>query len=332
MSLKQLFYGSAIFFSYLLFGIYQEQINRKPHGPNNEKFTCTMTLVLIQCIVSAIFGKFLLNTFMKQPDDRTNWFYYSLSSLSYLTAMVSSNTALQHVSYPTQVVAKSCKPIPIMIMGVFLSGKKYSSVKYLFVSFIVAGVAIFMYKKEFSFEVSSSSDVLESIYNFVATMGSGEALLLLSLGMDGVTGAVQERMKSNYQTKSVHMMYKMNLWSSFYLVGAILFTGEYKQFTSFISRHPNLIFDISMFAGLSALGQLFIFLTITDFGPLPCSIITTTRKFFTVLCSVFLLGNEMSTKQWIGTALVFTGLTLDSIWDKRPKTSNNSIKLGLKKD
>lgn len=49
---------------------------------------------------------------------------------------------------------------------------------------------------------------------------------------------------------------------------------------------------------------MFIFLTVTEFGPLPCSIITTTRKFFTVLASVILFGNVLSGRQWIGTILV----------------------------
>ena len=37
-------------------------------------------------------------------------------------------------------------------------------------------------------------------------IGLGEILLLISLTCDGVTGAVQERMKAEYGTKSGHMM------------------------------------------------------------------------------------------------------------------------------
>ena len=44
-----------------------------------------------------------------------------------------------------------------------------------------------------------------------------------------------------------------------------------------------------------------------NFGPLTCSIVTTTRKFFTILGSVLLFGNAMSTLQWTGTILVFLG-------------------------
>jgi UDP-galactose transporter B1 len=46
---------------------------------------------------------------------------------------------------------------------------------------------------------------------------------------------------------------------------------------------------------------------IADYGALPCSIVTTTRKFFTVMASVLYFGNQLSGRQWIGAVLVFVG-------------------------
>lgn len=57
--------------------------------------------------------------------------------------------------------------------------------------------------------------------------------------------------------------------------------------------------------------QLFIFTTVTSFGPLMCSIVTTTRKFFSILLSVVIFQHPMLPRQWVGTVLVFTGLFLD---------------------
>ncbi|RLV76346.1 hypothetical protein DV515_00017072 [Chloebia gouldiae] len=48
-------------------------------------------------------------------------------------------------------------------------------------------------------------------------------------------------------------------------------------------------------------------MTVVYFGPLTCSIITTTRKFFTILASVVLFANPISPMQWVGTVLVFLG-------------------------
>jgi hypothetical protein len=139
-------YAIGIFVCYFYYGIFQEKITRTHFGPDRELFTCTFTLVLIQCIVNALFAKAMLMTFLKQPRDTTGHRHYAACALTYLTAMVSSNMALQHVNYPTQVIGKSCKPIPVMILGVLIGRKSYSLLKYMLVLLIVIGVGIFMYK------------------------------------------------------------------------------------------------------------------------------------------------------------------------------------------
>lgn len=78
------------------------------------------------------------------------------------------------------MVGKAAKPIPVLILGVLIGRKSYPIRKYLFVFLIVLGVVLFMYKDQ----AKKTSD--ES-----AGLGFGELLLLLSLTMDGLTGAVQ---------------------------------------------------------------------------------------------------------------------------------------------
>jgi UDP-galactose transporter B1 len=138
-------------------------------------------------------------------------------------------------------------------------------------------------------------------------LGIGEILLLVSLTCDGLTGAVQERMKSEHQTKSGHMMRAMNKWSILYLGIALVGSGELWDFVGFVQRHPSVVWEVVLFSVTSALGQYFIFWCVSEFGPLPCSIVTTTRKFFTVLASVVIFGNTLVTRQWLGTVLVFGG-------------------------
>lgn len=176
--------------------------------------------------------------------------------------------------------------------------------KYLFVLLIVVGVALFIYKDHSSRSTEAS------------TSWMGELLLVLSLAMDGFTGAIQERMRAEHQSKSGHMMLNMNLWSSIFVSVAVLLSGEVWDFLAFVGRHPDIVWQLSSFAVANALGQFFIFLTVAEFGPLPCSIITTTRKFFTVLGSVLFFGNSLLTRQWLGTLFVFAGLFLDGMYGK----------------
>ncbi|XP_028610872.1 solute carrier family 35 member B1 isoform X2 [Grammomys surdaster] len=225
--------------------------------------------------------------------------------------MVSSNSALQFVNYPTQVLGKSCKPIPVMLLGVTLLKKKYPLAKYLCVLLIVAGVALFMYKPKKVVGIEEH------------TVGFGELLLLLSLTLDGLTGVSQDHMRAHYQTGSNHMMLNINLWSTVLLGAGILFTGELWEFLSFAERYPTITYNILLFGLTSALGQSFIFMTVVYFGPLTCSIITTTRKFFTILASVILFANPISSMQWVGTVLVFMGLGLDAKFGKGTKKTSH---------
>jgi len=86
------------------------------------------------------------------------------------------------------------------------------------------------------------------------------------------------------------------------------------SFALFVQRHPFVVYQIITFSIASALGQFFIFVMVSDFGPLPCSIVTTTRKFFTVLASVIFFGNVLTGLQWLGATAVFAGLALDSVY------------------
>lgn len=227
--------------------------------------------------------------------------------------MVSSNMALRWVAYPTQVIAKSAKPIPVMILGVLLGRKSYTLKKYLFVLLIVIGVALFMYKEG---KVNKSAE----------NAGLGELLLVLSLSMDGLTGAIQERMRAAHAPSGQYMMLSMNSWSTIMVAIPLILTGEGKKFLQFTARHPELLQHLGSLAICGALGQLFIFMMVSHFGPLACSVVTTTRKFFTVLFSVIFFGNPLAGRQWFGAILVFTGLFADMITGKRKVNENSKEK------
>lgn len=170
---------------------------------------------------------------------------------------------------------------------------------------IVVGVALFMYKDGGTSKKEPSGQ-----------LSVGELLLLLSLTMDGLTSAVQERMRAEYNSKSGHMMLNMNMWSVVFSGMVILISGELFEFVHFLQRYPTTVWHIGTFCIAGAIGQYFIFLTVAEFGPLPCSIITTTRKFFTILGSVLFFGNSLLPRQWLSTLIVFSGLFLDAMYGK----------------
>ncbi|KAH3700672.1 hypothetical protein DPMN_075649 [Dreissena polymorpha] len=147
---------------------------------------------------------------------------------------------------------------------------------------------------------------------------------MVSLTLDGLTGASQDRMTAEHKTGAYQMMLHINLWSVLWLAVGLLMSGEGLLFLGFVQRFPEVLTKMVIFGIASAIGQVFIFITVTTFGPLPCSIITTTRKFFTILGSVIIFQNPMNSRQWVGTVLVFLGLGLDSAYGKEKKDSKSA--------
>jgi len=307
---KLVFCCAGIFLCYFYYGVLQEKITRVPYGEEGEKFVYQQSLVFVQCIINAIFALLTLKLTYSTDDmvDRTPTYMYLWCSVSYVGAMLASNTALRWVNYPTQVLGKSCKPIPVMLLGVIVARKRYPLIKYASVLLIVLGVALFLFKDKKNNATTEAT-------------GWGEILLLVSLTLDGLTGASQEKMRGEFSTKAHAMMFSVNKWSALYLGVAVLFTGEVFQFVAFVQRYPYVMWNVLLFSLTSALGQNFIFTTVTTFGPLTTSVVTTTRKFFTILFSVLFFGNPITSRQWFAVLLVFTGLSVDAIFGKARKTN-----------
>uniref|UniRef100_A0A914ED50 Solute carrier family 35 member B1 n=1 Tax=Acrobeloides nanus TaxID=290746 RepID=A0A914ED50_9BILA len=294
--------GGGIVVCYTAFSYYLERITKYDYGPNKEKFTYMQSLVFMQCLVNG-FIAFLMKNRQRSTADNVPWYMYSFCATSYMLAMLLSSWALEWVAYPTQVLGKACKPIPIMIFGVLFAHKKYAWRKYGYVFLIVFGMAIFMYKGS----KKGSDD--GGLFQF----GLGEFFVLLSLLMDGTTGAVQDRIRHYYRTDKWTMMFYMNLFSSIILTMTMIFSDELTHFLSFVRRYPFVGNEIVMISISSALGQCCIFKTVAEFGPLTCSIVTTLRKLFSLVFSIVLFSHPYSNNQMVGTALVFFALILDAL-------------------
>lgn len=67
-----------------------------------------------------------------------------------------------------QVLGKSVKPVPVMLLGVLVARKRYPWTKWFYVLLIVFGVVLFMYKPK---EKSKTTDSTQIV-------GIGEFLLV----------------------------------------------------------------------------------------------------------------------------------------------------------
>jgi len=131
---------------------------------------CTMVCLLIEQFYYGFTGERNV-----QPDPTV----FLPLSLTCVVASPLSYEALKYISFPLMVLAKSSKPIPVMLIGVLQFGKSYSVVKYVSVMLLVVGIGLFSYatKKPGSQDASAANPLLLQIYG--ETIGFIRSLTVL---------------------------------------------------------------------------------------------------------------------------------------------------------
>ena len=212
--------------------------------------------------------------------------------------MIFTNFSLNFVSYPTQALAKSCKILPTMIGSLFVKEVKYHPLQYVSVAMITIGIILF------------NSNNKKSGHD--STIG----LLLLagSLFMDSITSYYNEFTRRKYRPSSFQIMQLCSGYGIICILPLVLILNLFIRESSvfvYLIKFPQVLIDIIAFSAVSAIGQTFIFWGLKIFGSLTLIIITTTRKFLTVIVSIMIFNHFLTSTQWLCMILVFSGTLLD---------------------
>ncbi|KAF9925527.1 UDP-galactose transporter [Linnemannia zychae] len=215
-----------------------------------------------------------------------------------------SYAALRHIDYPTMILTKSCKLVPVMLMNIVLYRRRFPLYKYICVALITSGVAGFMLLAPF--DEHKQETVNSSFF--------GMSLVIINLTIDGITNSTQDQIFQTFKISGQEMMCFMNLFMSGFMALWLLnpLNPELSDALSFCQTHPAIIKDIALFCICGALGQCFIFYTLQQFGSLSLVTITVTRKLLTILLSIFAYGHVLNIWQWLMIGVVFSGIGLEA--------------------
>ncbi|XP_061609197.1 adenosine 3'-phospho 5'-phosphosulfate transporter 1 [Phyllopteryx taeniolatus] len=287
--------------SYLTWGVLQERVMTRSYGASTpeeegERFKDSQFLVFMNRILAlTVSGLWCL--LFKQPRHGTPMYKYSFASLSNIMSSWCQYEALKYISFPTQVLAKASKVIPVMLMGKVISQKSYEYWEYLTAALISVGVSMFL----LSSTVSKHSSTV--------TTFSGVVILGGYIIFDSFTSNWQDNL-FKYKMSSVQMMFGVNLFSCLFTMGSLLEQGAFFDSVAFMARHSEFAFHAVLLSVCSACGQLFIFYTINQFGAAVFTIIMTLRQAIAILLSCFLYGHAVTVVGNFGVAVVFFALFL----------------------
>ncbi|KAI0397771.1 solute carrier family 35 member B1 [Xylariaceae sp. FL0594] len=343
-------YGSFLTWAYL-----QEKLTTTPHGPpgKTEVFKYPVFLNTIQSLFAAMTGALYLwlSTPKGSPVPPIIPSRRILSPLL-LVALTSSlaspfgYASLAHIDYITFLLAKSCKLLPVMFLHITLFRKRYPLYKYMVVAAVTAGVAVFtLHSGKGKKSKGPNGDVTEK--------NSAWGLLLLSINLlfDGLTNSTQDYIFGAFQPfTGPQMMCANNLMSMAVMAAYLVLSpwlvhtglgewlgmdisggsGELADALAFMARHPGVWSDILGFAAFGAVGQVFIFYTLSTFSSVLLVTVTVTRKMFTMMLSVVAFGHRLSSMQLLGVGLVFGGIGAEAAIARREKIAKEQAKRAAK--
>ena len=313
------FFG--IFTSYLVCGYAIEYLTTTF---GKDIFTFNLVMILTPSICNGVFGKILiLSSNEKLADDSIPKSFYFLCSLFQICSMVCANAALAYIPYPTQLILKSSKPIAILGTSLLcLSKSIHHPSRILSTLVIVIGVMGFM-QQQYSLKIASAKDAEVQFFDNVF----GWFLVLTSLMFDSFLGLIQDKTRFKHVLNTKFMIYRVNIYSCALLIIGIILTSEFVVFLEFFVTNPSVLFYLLLIGVAAAVGQSFIFYTISHFGPLTCSIITNIRKFVQIFLSVLLFQHALTTQMGVFVFIVFVGLMMD-VWSQfkyRPKPKDVTL-------
>ena len=249
---------------------------------------------------------------------------YSYCSLSNILSSWCQYEALKYISFPTQVLlifagghrnsfprmenvmlppifqvlAKASKVIPVMLMGKIVSKRKYEYYEYVVAVLITIGMIAFLLGSD---EGKKSSSV---------TTFSGVIILMGYMAFDSFTSSWQGALFTEYKMSSIQMMAGVNLFSCLLTSVSLMQQGIFYSSLVFMSQYSAFFFDCIILSICSATGQLFIYHTISTFGPVIFVIIMTVRQVMAVIISCIKFHHPLAPIAIIGILIIFSALFL----------------------
>jgi adenosine 3'-phospho 5'-phosphosulfate transporter B2 len=279
-------------FSLVLYGLLQERIMTQPYGEEQLYFKNSAYLVLNNRVIAIFIAIIMINYKGESIQNQAPIPKCAAVSVSNTIATFCQYEALKYVSFPTQTLGKCGKMIPVMILGLLLSGKKYGSKDFLSAIVVTIGCVLFVLTGEIS--KSSKED---SIYGLLLMVGY--------LFSDGFTSTFQEKLFKGYKMSTYNQMLYVNLCSAIFSLITLLFSQELFPSIEFSLKYTDFMFNSLALSAAATFGQLVILITIKEYGALFFATTMTIRQVVSIIVSCFLFSHPLTWGQWMSSALVF---------------------------
>ncbi|GAA0165511.1 secondary carrier transporter [Lithospermum erythrorhizon] len=301
--------SSGFFFGYLVNGICEEYVYNRLQFSYGWYFTFVQGWVYLALMhLQGFTAKQMVNP----------WKTYVKLSGVLMGSQGLTKGALAFLNYPAQIMFKSTKVLPVMVMGAFIPGlrRRYPLHEYVSAILLVIGLILFTLADA---KTSPNFSVIGVI------MVSG------ALVMDAFVGNFQEAIfKVNPQTTQTEMLFCSTAVGLPFLIPPMILTGE--LFVAWLAcwQHPYVYGVLVLEAMATYVGQVSVLSLIAFFGAATTAMVTTARKAVTLLLSYLIFTKPLTLQHSIGLLLIFSGICLKMMPDYRyfrPKRTSPTPKI-----
>ncbi|CAN8274156.1 unnamed protein product [Cochlearia groenlandica] len=289
---------SGFFFGYLVNGVCEEYVYNRLQFSFGWYFTFIQGFVYLFLIYLQGFRpKHIVNP-MKT--------YVKLSAVL-MGSHGLTKGSLAYLNYPAQIMFKSTKVLPVMIMGAFIPGlrRKYPVHEYISAFLLVLGLILF----------TLADAQMSPNFSMIGIMMITGALI-----MDAFLGNLQEAIFTmNPETTQMEMLFCSTVVGLPFLFVPMVLTGEVFRAWTACSQHPY-VYGVLVFEAMATfIGQVSVLSLIALFGAATTALITTARKGVTLLLSYLIFTKPLTEQHGSGLLLIAMGIVLKMVpMDSKP--------------
>eukprot|EP00474_Spongospora_subterranea_P000440 CRZ00898.1 hypothetical protein [Spongospora subterranea] len=221
---------------------------------------------------------------------------YLLLAVLSTSSFILSNLSCIYLTYPTQVLLKNGKLLPVMGVGRLWLNKRFPVLEYVSVVILTIGMIIF------SLGNSLSPTALDR---------TGLILISGAVISDAFIGNAQELILRTYLSSKLELMYYTKGLGTLFILIVCILSGELYHGLYFCSQNLSVLLYLSAFSLSGLVGELSVLALIEKFGVIEAVTVTSLRKMFTIILSFILFPKPIVPAHYIGTIAVFSGIALN---------------------
>ncbi|XP_078154488.1 UDP-galactose/UDP-glucose transporter 4-like isoform X1 [Carex rostrata] len=281
--------SSGFFFGYLVNGICEEYVYNRLQFSYGWYFTFVQGFVYIVLLrLQGFTDKQMVNP----------WKTYVKLSAVLMGSHGLTKGSLAFLNYPAQIMFKSTKVLPVMVMGAFIPGlrRKYPCHEYFSALLLVVGLILFTLA-----DAQTSPNF--SLIGVIMVSGA--------LVMDAFLGNLQEAIFTlNPDTTQMEMLFCSTVVGLPFLIPPMVLTGELVKAWNSCLQHPY-VYAVLVFEAMATfVGQVSVLSLIALFGAATTAMITTARKAVTLLLSYLIFTKPLTEQHATGLLLISMGIIM----------------------